>query len=198
MTAADDALVLTAKTPAREAQPWQVWGALLIVYVVWGSTYLGIRIVIETMPPLLSLGLRFGVAALIMGLFLVVRKGPRVLRISRAELASALLIGALLLGVGNGGVMLGERTVPSGLAALIIGVIPLVVLVMRRLMGETIQRTQMIGVAGGMCGLIVLIVPLGIGGSVAPGGIAILLLSTLGWAYGSVISGRRRLPRIRS
>ncbi len=195
MTASDDTLVLPSRSALREAPSWQIWGALLIVYVVWGSTYLGIRIVVETMPPLFALGLRFGIAALIMGIILVIRKGPRVLRVTRAELLGALLIGTLLLGVGNGGVMLGEETVPSGLAALIIGVVPLLVLVMRRLQGERIERTQMIGVVGGLLGLVILLAPLGMSGSVAPVGIALLLLSTIGWSYGSVISGRRRLPR---
>ncbi len=195
MTASDDTLVLPSRSALREAPSWRIWGALLIVYVVWGSTYLGIRIVVETMPPLFALGLRFGIAALIMGTILVIRKGPRVLRVTRAELLGALLIGTLLLGVGNGGVMLGEETVPSGLAALIIGVVPLLVLVMRRLQGERIERTQMIGVVGGLLGLVILLAPLGMSGSVAPAGIALLLLSTLGWSYGSVISGRRRLPR---
>ena len=172
-----------------------MWGALLIVYVVWGSTYLGIRIVVETMPPLLSLGIRFGLAAVIMGTVLVIRRGPRVLRVTRAELLGALLIGGLLLGIGNGGVMLGERDVPSAMAALIVGVIPLVVLIIRRLMGETIDRTQVIGVTAGLIGLVVLVAPLGLSGTVAPLGIFLLLGSTIGWAYGSVLSRVVRLPR---
>ena len=184
-----------ARTALLPAPAWQVWGALLIVYVVWGSTYLGIRIVVETMPPLLSLGIRFGLAAVIMCMVLVIRRGPRVLRVTRAELLGALLIGGLLLGIGNGGVMLGERDVPSAMAALIVGVIPLVVLIIRRLMGETIDRTQVIGVTAGLIGLVVLVAPLGLSGTVAPLGIFLLLGSTIGWAYGSVLSRVVRLPR---
>jgi len=184
-----------ARTALLPAPAWQVWGALLIVYVVWGSTYLGIRIVVETMPPLLSLGIRFGLAAVIMGTVLVIRRGPRVLRVTRAELLGALLIGGLLLGIGNGGVMLGERDVPSAMAALIVGVIPLVVLIIRRLMGDTIDRTQVIGVTAGLIGLVVLVAPLGLSGTVAPLGIFLLLGSTIGWAYGSVLSRVVRLPR---
>jgi drug/metabolite transporter (DMT)-like permease len=194
VTATDDTLVLPTRPALREAPAWQVWGALLIVYVVWGSTYLGIRILVETMPPMFSVGLRFGIASLIMGIILVVRHGPGALRVTRVELLGAMLIGALLLGLGNGGVMLGERTVPSGLAALIIGVVPLVVLVWRRMFGEHIARVQVLGVAGGLLGLVVLVAPLGISGSADPFGVAILLASTLAWSYGSVISGRRRLP----
>ncbi len=189
------ASVRRAKTALQAAPAWQVWGALLIVYFVWGSTYLGIRIVVETMPALFSLGLRFGFAALIMGAAVVIRKGPRVLRVSRAELLGALLIGTLLLGIGNGGVMLGERDVPSALAALIVGVIPIVVLVIRRLMGEIIDRTQVLGVTAGLVGLVVLVAPLGLSGTVAPLGILLLLGSTIGWAYGSVLSRVVTLPR---
>ena len=97
------------------------------------------------------------------------------LRVTRQQLLGALLIGSLLLGIGNGGVMLGERDVPSALAALIIGVIPLVVLVIRRLMGEVIVRTQIVGVAAGLLGLVVLVAPLGLSGTVAPLGILLLL-----------------------
>lgn len=178
-----------------EAPGWQVWAALLIVYVVWGSTYLGVRIVIETMPPLLSGGIRFSVSALLMGLILVIRHGPGVLRVSRAEAGGALLVGALLLGVGNGGVLLAERDVPSGLTALIVGVVPLVVLVLRRLLGERIERVQAIGVVGGALGLVILVAPLGLGGDVAPLGLLMLLCSTVGWAIGSIASGRIALPR---
>ena len=183
-----------ARSALLAAPAWQIWGALLIVYVVWGSTYLGIRIVVETMPPMFALGIRFGISAVIIGVILVIRKGPGVLRITRRQLLGALLIGSLLLGIGNGGVMLGERDVPSALAALIIGVIPLVVLVMRRLMGEAIVRTQVVGVAAGLLGLAVLVAPLGLSGTVAPLGILLLLGSTIGWAYGSVLSRVVSLP----
>ena len=162
--------------------------------MVWGSTYLGIRIVVETMPAMLALGIRFGLAAVIMGVVLVIRKGPGVLRVTRQQLLGALLIGTLLLGIGNGGVMLGERDVPSAMAALMIGVIPLVVLVIRRLMGEVIDRTQVVGVTAGLLGLVVLVAPLGLSGTVAPLGILLLLGSTIGWAYGSVMSRVVQLP----
>ena len=156
------AAVRGARSALLPAAAWQVWGALLIVYIVWGSTYLGIRIVVETMPAMLALGIRFGLAAVIMGVILVIRKGPRVLRVTRQQLLGALLIGTLLLGIGNGGVMLGERDVPSALTALIIGVIPLVVLIIRRLMGEAIARNQIIGVTAGLLGLVILVAPLGL------------------------------------
>ncbi len=180
---------------ALDAPAWQVWTALLIVYVVWGSTYLFIRIVVETMPALLSGGIRFAVCSLVMGLVLALRKGPGVLRVSRAEARGASFIGALLLGVGNGGVLLAEREVPSGLTALIVGVVPLVVLLMRRMRGEHIERIQALSVLGGALGLVILVAPLGLTGEVAPFGLLVLMVSVTGWAYGSITSGHIDLPR---
>jgi drug/metabolite transporter (DMT)-like permease len=178
-----------------EAPGWQVWTALLIVYVVWGSTYLAIRIVVETMPALLSGGIRFAICSVLMGLILAIRKSPRSLMVSRREARGALFVGALLLGVGNGGVILAERDVPSGLTALIVGVVPLVVLMMRRMRGERIERIQTVGVLGGAVGLVILVAPLGLSGDVAPLGLLLLLCSTTAWAYGSITSSRIALPR---
>jgi drug/metabolite transporter (DMT)-like permease len=118
-----------------------------------------------------------------------------VLRVSRQEAMGALFIGALLLGVGNGGVLLASRDVPSGLTALIVGVVPLVVLVMRRLRGEHIERIQLAGVLGGALGLVILVAPLGMTGDIAPLGLILLMVSVTGWAYGSIASSHTPLPR---
>src|SRR5438874_10366312 len=86
----------------RPAAGWLVWLCLGIVYVVWGSTYLAIRVADETMPALLSAGTRFIVAGTIVYAVLLVRLGPAALRVTREELASCALIGALLVAGGNG------------------------------------------------------------------------------------------------
>lgn len=77
--------------------PGAVWCALVVVYIAWGSTYLGIRIVVEDMPPLLSAAARFLTAATLMGTFLAVRSGPRVLRVRPREARGAAIVGILLL-----------------------------------------------------------------------------------------------------
>ena len=122
-------------TPGRRISG-AVWGALAIVYVVWGSTYLGIRVVVETMPPFLSAGARFIVAGLILAGLVAWRQGPSALKVTRAQLASAAVVGLLLLLGGNGLVVLAETSVPSGLAALLIAVVPAWVVVLRRAFGE--------------------------------------------------------------
>ena len=133
---------------ARRAPEWQVWAALLIVYIVWGSTYLAIRVVDETMPPLLAAGLRHSTAAVILFVLLLVTRGVNSLRLSRNEWLAAGFVGLCLLLGGNGLVVLGERDVPSGLTALIIAVVPLFVVVLRRIFGESVATGTYVGVAG--------------------------------------------------
>src|SRR3954469_25005534 len=87
----------TAPTPPGAAE-WQVWAALWVVYLVWGSTYLGIRLVVETVPPFLSAGARFGFAGAVMLAVLRWRRGPHVLRPGRRALLSCLAVGTLLMG----------------------------------------------------------------------------------------------------
>src|SRR6187551_2740533 len=94
-----------------------VWTALITVYLVWGSTYLAIRVVVDTAPPLLAMGARFLAAGLLLAAFLLVRRGRSALRVTRRQLGGAALVGILLLLCGNGGVAVAEQTVPSGIAA---------------------------------------------------------------------------------
>ena len=84
------------------ASPMKIWVPLLTLWVIWGSTYLGVAVVVESMPPLLSNALRFFMAALILAAALAVVKGPRVLRVSLPEFAYSILMGCMLLGVGIG------------------------------------------------------------------------------------------------
>ncbi|MBA3959021.1 MAG: EamA family transporter [Chloroflexi bacterium] len=180
---------------ARSTPPgWLIWAALLVVYIVWGSTYLAIALVVDSMPPLLAAGARFFAAGLIMAGALALRSGPSRMRISRPELGGAAFVGAALLMLGNGGVSMGEQTVPSGLAALIIGVVPLVVLVLRRLAGEKLSVIGVGGVVLGFIGLGVLIVPRGIDGTTDIVGMALLVMASTFWATGSFFSRRLSLP----
>lgn len=178
-----------------KAPEWQTWAALLVIYIVWGSTYLAIRVVVTGgLPPLLSAGVRFVAAAAILFAYLAVRRGLSALRLSRAEWLGAGLIGLALLLGGNGMVMLGERDVPSALAALIIAVIPLYVVILRFVFGERVARATAIGVVVGVVGVAVLIVPRGIDGTVAIGGMLLLLAASASWSFGTYISKRVELP----
>ena len=186
------------RTPRADARApeWQVWLALGIIYIVWGSTYLAIRVVVTGgMPPLLSAGVRFAVAAVILFALLGLRRGMPSLRLSRGEWLGAGFVGLALLLGGNGMVMLGERDVPSALAALIIAVIPLYVVVLRFVFGERVAPATALGVLVGVMGVAVLIVPRGIDGSVALGGMLFLLAASASWSLGTFFSKRVELPR---
>ncbi|WP_267244567.1 EamA family transporter [Streptomyces sp. PR69] len=170
-----------------------VWAALAIVYVVWGSTYLGIRVVVETMPPFLSAGFRFTVAGLALGALLAWRRGPAVLKVTRAQLASTAVVGALLLLGGNGLVVLAETSVPSGLAALLIAVVPAWVVLLRTAFGERPGAGAYLGVLLGLGGLAVLTLP-GLSGEVRIGGVLTVIAATVMWSAGSFTSSRIPMP----
>lgn len=175
----------------RSASPVAIWTALGVVYVVWGSTYLAIAIAVQTLPPLLSAGLRFCIAGLVLLGLIGVRRG---LRVGREQLISAAAVGLLLLVGGNGFVVLAERTVPSGFTALIVASVPLWIVILRRVAGDRIHRSTFVGVAVGFVGVAVLVVPRGSSGGADLGGIALLLVATVSWAFGTFLAPRLRLP----
>ncbi|WP_082526536.1 EamA family transporter [Kitasatospora sp. MBT63] len=170
-----------------------VWAALGIVYVVWGSTYLAIRVVVETMPPLLSASARFSAAAPLLALLLVWRQGVGALRVTRRQLGSAVLVGLLLLVGGNGLVVLAERSVPSGMAALLVASVPLWVVVLNLAGGRRPAVATLAGVLLGLAGLVVLTSP-GLSGQVRLGGLLSVVLGALIWAFGSFLAGRLEMP----
>jgi len=171
-----------------------VWAALVVVYIVWGSTYLAIRILVETMPPLLSAGARFVVAALILGTVIALRSGVSALRVDRRQLGAAAIVGTLLCLGGNGLVTLGERTVPSALAALIVAVVPLWVVLLRTATGDRPRSMTYGGVLLGLAGLVVLVVPGSDVGGATVAGVLTIVAATVCWAVGSFFSARLPLP----
>src|SRR6185503_1987283 len=174
---------------ARGPEALMVWIALAIVYVVWGSTYFAIAVVVQTMPPLLTAALRHLLAGAAMAAWVFARDRDA-FRVTRAQFWNAALIGTLLLGGGNGLVMLGERTVPSGLAALIIASVPLWIVVMRLIKGDRIGADVIGGVGLGLVGVAVLVVPGGLDGTTEIVGLLMILGATLSWAFGTFLSPR--------
>ena len=136
-----------------------IWGPLVALWLIWGSTYLGIAVVGTSMPPMLANGFRFLVAALVLGGILVILRGPRFFAISREQLRSVATMGVALLGVGIGTVSMAERYVPSGVTALLIAVMPLWVILLRMRAGDQPARLTLIGVAVGMIGLVLMLIP---------------------------------------
>ncbi|MEV8534539.1 EamA family transporter [Streptomyces sp. NPDC051211] len=166
---------------------------MAIVYVVWGSTYLGIRIVVETIPPFLSAGARFITAGLLLTALVAWRQGPAALKVTRAQLGSAVLVGLLLLLGGNALVVLAETSVPSGLAALLIAAVPMWVVLLRAGSGDRPSPRTLGGVLLGVAGLAVLTVP-GISGSVRLSGVLLVLGASGLWSMGSFSASKLPMP----
>ena len=172
---------------------------LVTLWIVWGSTYLGIAILVQTLPALLANGIRFLIATVVLGIGLILFKGPQVLAITRSQLRGVTIMGVTLLGVGIGTVSLAERYVPSGIAALLVSVMPLWIIIFRLRAGDRPSRLTLAGVAVGMAGLMAMLLP---GGTTAVAGtdtdviiwsIAIMVSSFI-WAFFSWRSTRYELP----
>lgn len=171
-----------------------MWAALATIYLVWGSTYLAIRIMVETMPPLLAAGVRFALAGAIFWVALRLAGAEARLRVTRRELLGAGLVGLLLPFGGNGLVTVAEQKVPSGLAALIIGSVPLWVVVMRSLHRDRVPKTTLAGVAVGFVGLAVLVLPGGRPEGAPLWGVLVVIAASVSWAAGSFYSSTDRIP----
>lgn len=170
-----------------------VWGALIIVYILWGSTYLGIRFTIETIPPMLSGAVRFLIAGSILAIVLAIRNGPKVLRVPPRRMATAAVIGVLLLFGGNGMVAVAEQHISSGLAALLVASVPLWLVVFRWLSGDRPKLATTVGILVGFGGLALLTLTRG-GGTGSALGVGIMLAAALSWSIGSFASSRAKMP----
>jgi drug/metabolite transporter (DMT)-like permease len=179
----------TAAAPAS-----LVWLCLGIVYVVWGSTYLAIRVAVETMPPLLMGAARFTTAGLLLYAVARARGATSVRSLSRAQIGACWIVGSLLAAGGNGVVNAAEQYIPSSLAALVISSVPLWVVVMRRVTGESIPRLTLVSVAIGFGGVALLLLPGGATHVGKPIGFVLVVLAAFSWALGSFTSRRLPLP----
>jgi drug/metabolite transporter (DMT)-like permease len=168
--------------------PAAVAVALATVYVVWGSTYLAMRITDRSLPPLLMSSARFLIAGSL--LYAVTARGRRP---SWREWRAAAIVGALLLGIGNAGVAWAETRLPSGLAALIVAIIPLYVAVFDwAIFGRRLSTPAVIGLIVGFAGVALLVRP----GGTAHAGVALALLGTTSaWAAGSLYARGAPLPK---
>jgi drug/metabolite transporter (DMT)-like permease len=186
-----EASVRDVPSRAEAVPPWKVWSALWIVYIVWGSTYLAIALMVETIPPLLGAGARFISVGLILLPILAWRKGASVWRPTRGELLSAGFVGLMLPGA-NAVISVAQQTVPSGLAALLVASIPLWVILLRKATGEKISWQSLGAVLVGFGGLVLLLKPEGEATLI---GLLACVFAAFMWALGSFSSPRISLPR---
>lgn len=177
------------------------WIALWTVYVIWGSTYFAIAYVIETMPPLLGMGIRFFLAGLILTLFIIVRSGISEMKIPKAQVQTSAVMGFVLLGFGLGNVAVAEEHVPSGIVALIIAALPLWIAIFRTISGERPSLQNWLGLIIGFVGVALLLKPgsvqsvSGESSSTVVFFMVMVLLGNIGWALGTYLAPRFPLPK---
>ncbi len=182
-----NALSATAAPPVSAR--WAVPLALAAVYLIWGSTYLGIRFALEGgFPPFLLGGVRFTIAGALMYAFLRLRG---MVAPTRAQWGNAAVMGVLLLLMGNGMVNFAEKTVSSGMAAVAVASAPLWMGVFAAMRGERPSRIEWIGLGVGFIG--VLWLNAGSSLTASPGGLAALLVASVAWSFGSIWSRGRDL-----
>jgi drug/metabolite transporter (DMT)-like permease len=166
--------------------------ALGIVYVVWGSTYLAIAVADRTLPPLLMLAVRFGLAGVLLYGWSLWRGDVRAARPGRREWTAAAIVGALLLFVETGGVAWAEQRVATGLTALLVASVPLLAALLdRTIFGVRLSLGALAGIATGLFGVALLVGP---SAHIDPVGAAVLLGGAFAWAAGSAYARVAPLP----
>jgi drug/metabolite transporter (DMT)-like permease len=167
--------------------------AFAAVYVLWGSTYLAIKYAVAAIPPFATGASRFFVSGLALYAFARWRGQPAP---NRAEIRNAAITGVLMLALGNGAVIWSEQTVPSGIVAIIVATVPLWMVLMDwlRPRGVRPRHTMFVGLALGLIGIAVLM-GAGARGHVPVIGAVILLLGSISWAIGSILTRHLERPR---
>jgi drug/metabolite transporter (DMT)-like permease len=184
----------TAK--GSSASGYAIWSPLIALYIVWGSTYLAIRFVVESMPPFLAAGFRFLIAGAVLYAFSRLRREKKPVRV---EWRSAAIVGLFLIVGGNGAVMWAEQRVASGIASLMIASVPLWIALLDTIRpgGRRPDRWVILSVIAGFIGIIILVGPSQMVGSedqVDLVGIAVLLFAAFSWAIGSLYNRGAQLP----
>ena len=178
--------------PARAAPRWALWSAFAVIYLVWGSTFLGIRVAVETLPPLTMSGFRFLVAGGIL-LLVTARVRPRP---SAREWLNAVFIGSLFFLGNHGLISNAARYLPSSLVCLIISTeVPIIAVLSSFLLGQPLTRAGLVGAALGFGGVLALFA--GNGGTEGATNLLACLAvlgGSLSWALGAVFSQRVRFP----
>ena len=178
--------------PTASPSPLAVWTGLVVLYVVWGSTFLGMKLAIETVPPFLAIGFRFLPAGILLGLFVAIRGRGTVRRPSVTEVRDASIVGALLLLAGTGLVAWSVQTITIGIAAILIALVPMWIAIFGRvLFGERLPRMATVGIGVGLVGVAILAWPTGGVGDLDPAGLLALIVSPIAWAIGTHFAAKR-------
>ena len=164
------------------------WLALLTVWIMWGSTYLAIRLAVHTIPPLLMAGARFLIAGCVLALVLWIAQRERLTPVRWSDLRSVITTAVLLLLISNGSLSWGEQHVGSGLAALLVAGVPIWMLLIDGLFSKKIAPVALAGMIVGSAGLAILVgMP---SGHVPLVTSVVLILGSICWSFGSVLARR--------
>jgi len=179
------------------ASPIAVWAGMIVLYLVWGSTYLGMKVAIGTIPPFVMGCFRFIPAGILLSGVVLVRGRSTIARPSLAQVRDSAIVGGFLLIGGTGLVAWGEQTIPSGVAALLIGLMPMWLAIFGRVAyGERVHPLVAAGIAIGVLGIAILAWPVGGVGTLDPAGLLALVIAPVLWAAGTLYAARRAvLPR---
>ena len=174
------------------ASPIAVWAGIFVLYIVWGSTYLGIRVAVETIPPFVMGFLRFVPAGVLLAGAVAIRNRATIRRPSPREILDTSIVGGLLMLGGMGLVAWGEQTVASGIAALLIGLLPMWLAIFAWLFfRDRLPLAVVVGIVIGVVGVAILAWPTDGVAALDPAGLAALIASPMFWALGSLYSARR-------
>ena len=181
---------MAATHPAKTStDKYGILLALITIYIVWGTTYLAIRIGLESFPPFLMIGTRFLFAGTILFVFLRVRKTAPP---SRPQWKHAAIIGIFLLGGGGGMTAFAEQWITSGIAAIGIATVPLWAAIFGGLFGSWPTRIEWLGITVGFLGVAALSLDDNLQAN--PIGAIAILMAAASWAFGSILSQRLSLP----
>ena len=183
-----------ASTPAQVRRAWLAW---IAVCVIWGTTYLGVKVSLATVPPFLMGGLRNVVGGTILGLWLVASGRPLPPRPAWGRLA---VLGFFMFLLGNGGVVWGTQFIPSGLSAVLVGTSPFWMVGVEAMVagGAPFHARQWVGLGVGFAGIVLLVWPDiargGLGGREFALGVIALQIACVGWSIGSSYTRRHVMP----
>lgn len=180
---------MAARYPAR------VWLALVTIYVVWGSTFIALAFAVRDLPPFLAMALRHLFAGALLLAWALPRGDREVDRIRRPQILAGFVFGGLLFLLGHGSLAWAQQTVPAGVAALLVGSIPIwMALLDRVFFGKRLRSSAYLGFGLGFVGLAFLIDPFG-EGHVDRVGAVVIVFGALAWSAGSLYSRGAALPK---
>lgn len=177
-----------------------LWGPLLTLWIVWGTTYIGTSAMVQSIPPLLGAGSRYAVGAIPLAIAIVLVKGVTAFRITRRQLASSMIMGLGIIGIWGAIVPLSLQHIPGGIAALIAASVPVWVVLLRAVSREPIGGLTVVGIVLGIGGVAAMMLPGGIAplAGTSPQGVVLwslaMVVASISWAFFSWRSRSLDLP----